>query len=547
MQIDIINIGLAFLEGFALIISPCILPILPIILSGSLTGNKSRPLGIVSGFILAFSLFTFFSRALVRYSGIDLNIIRNISFVLLFAFGVVMLSTYLTEKFNSLTSRFAAIGPQTFKDSKYEFFNGILFGGLIGIIWTPCAGPLLAAVIVQSVLQASNLSGFLIVLAFGIGAGVPMLIIALFGRSIMTKFNIFREKGILFRKILGGIILLSVIYMMFNTTITAAIGPSNNKNVAQAGLINGIKNPYPAPAIAGNEAWINSPPLSLSELKGKVVLIDFWTYSCINCIRTLPYLKDWYQKYHDKGLVIIGVHSPEFDFERDLKNVKSAVEKDGILYPVVLDNQFVTWQNFHNSYWPAHYLINKQGEVVYEHFGEGEYETTENNIRFLLGLSGGATTSVPEESISSNQTPETYLGYARAENFDSPEVITRNLAGYYTYPAVLPENKWALSGGWQIESQRIVSTQQNSALKIHFRGQKVFAVIGISSSKAVKIKLLLNGELVVAEKGDSVTDSSVNVVRHDLYTLINLKQPGSGILELIVTEPGVEIYTFTFG
>lgn len=554
MQLETIHIGLAFLEGFALIISPCILPVLPIILAGSVEGDKSRPYGIIIGFVILFSLFTFFSRALVQSSGIDLNLIRNISFGLLLLLGIMMLSTYLTEKFNVLTQRLVNVGANSAISRKQEgLINGIIFGGLIGIIWTPCAGPILAAVIVQTVLQKSNFGGFLTIMAFGIGAGVPMLIIALFGRRIMSKFNFFRTHGVLMRKILGAIIIVTVVYLMFGGAATSnpLSTPASNSSAVytkeQPVLLKALASPYPAPPIEGITAWINSKPLQLSELKGKVVLIDIWAYSCINCLRALPHIISWYQKYHNKGLVVIGIHAPEFEFEQNIDNVKKAVKKLGIPYPVALDNLFKTWQNYNNSYWPASYLIDKNGNVVFQHFGEGEYDVTENNIRVLLGIKKPLTEKKEEPSISFAQTPETYLGFARMENFKSPESAKKNKTAQYSYPKTLSRDDWALRGSWMISQQRIMSASANAAIKIHFHAGKVFAVMGVSAAQAVKVKLLLNGELVIDNKGKDVKDSMINVSQHRLYRLIEFKAPNDGILELTATAPGLEVYTFTFG
>lgn len=562
LHTSLINIGLGFLEGFALIISPCILPILPIILAGSLESGKKRPIGIIVGFITTFALFTFFARKLVQISGIDLNLIRNISFVLLLLFGIIMLSDYLTEKFNQITARLANLGTKLSGPQYTQggFWSGLIFGALIGVIWTPCAGPILAAVIVQTVIQKTTFASFLTVLAFGVGAAIPMLVIALLGRKIMAKFGLFRSQARIFRKILGAIIIAGVAYMFFGNSLTPSAQNAEKKAEKKVEnkteihpisstmtLTNGLSNPYPAPQITGITDWINSKPLTLNQLKGKVVLIDFWAYSCINCIRTLPYLKDWYSKYHDQGFVIIGVHSPEFDFERDFNNVKHAVKQDGIKYPVALDNNFSTWQNYNNQYWPAHYIIDKNGEVVYQHFGEGEYDVTENNIRFLLGIKKPMPAAPTEEAVSERQTPETYLGYARADNFRSPEAIVKDLIGQYSYPKVLPEDGWSLRGAWVIASQKITSKQPNAAIKIHFHAGKVFAVMGSASNKPIHVKLLLNGELVEDEKGGDVQNSAVTVTHHTLYHLIKLKHPGSGILELTATEPGLEVYTFTFG
>lgn len=546
MPTDLINMSLAFIEGFALIISPCILPILPIILSGSFAGNKARPLGIITGFVLTFTLVTLFSKAIIQLAHLNPDTLRNVSFGILILLALVMMSSYLTEKFNLLTQRFTRVGASNTMINNPEsgFFGGLIFGGLVGIIWTPCAGPILAAVIVQVVTQKTTLSSVLAVIAFAIGAGVPMLLIALIGRKIMDKFRFFQEKSGLFRKLLGLIIIATVVYLMLSAgTVTPPSQSTNHTQSSGMMLINGLEQPYPAPEIAGIDAWINTPPLQLNELKGKVILIDFWTYSCINCIRTLPYLKDWYAKYHDQGLVIIGIHSPEFQFEHNLENVKAAVEKDDIHYPVALDNNFATWQNFHNQYWPAHYLIDKNGKIVYEHFGEGEYDVTENNIRYLLGLSRQMPAVKPEETYSIVQTPETYLGYLRARSFASPEIVKPGQAITYSYPDALSQDSWALKGKWIINADNIVAAEAGATIKLHFYAGKVYAVMGVENADVpVKLSVTTNSDI----QKNPLTKSFI-VSRNQLYTLVELKQEGEGTVELTATRPGLEMYTFTFG
>lgn len=551
MEISLWNIGLAFLEGFALIISPCILPILPLILSGSIEGGKRRPIGITLGFVLSFALFTLFSKKLVEYSGIDLNLIRHVSYGLLILFGLIMISSYLTEKFARLTQRFTNTGTtwSAINNPQGGFVSGLSFGFLVGLIWTPCAGPLLAAVIVQTVIQKTTLESYFTVFAFGIGAGVPMLLISLFGRVILDKVSFLKTHTELLRKCFGAIIILSVVAMIYSESYSTSFAETSSaQQIETNALTHGLSDPYPAPVIAGITTWINSPPLTLQQLKGKVVLIDFWTYSCINCIRTLPYLKDWYQKYHDKGFVIIGVHSPEFEFEKDLDNVKRGVEKYGIKYPVALDNHFVTWQNYNNRYWPAHYLIDKEGNVVYTHFGEGEYAVTENNIRFLLGMNKTENT-LPEEKhgFFTRQTPETYLGYARSENNDSSGYTQRDKVGEYNFPKILSTDGWALKGKWIVSAQQISSAEKDAAIKIRFHAKKVYAVMGNSKNKSVTVKLLLNGKAIINEKGKDVENSSIVVKNNALYEVISFKQAETGVLEMTATDAGLEMYTFTFG
>jgi cytochrome c biogenesis protein CcdA/thiol-disulfide isomerase/thioredoxin len=550
MHASLINIGLAFLEGLALILSPCILPILPIVLSGSLTGGKRRPLGIITGFILAFTVVTLFSRSLVVWLDVSQETLRHVSYGILLLLGIVMLSTTLTEKFNFLTQRLMRVGNQStfINNPEGGYVSGFLFGLLIGIIWTPCAGPILAAVIVQAITQATSWESCLIVIAFGIGAGIPMLLIAFLGRRLLNQFSFFTRHAREVRRGLGVIIVLTVLGLMYggtplSTPLPAATDLPHVTTYDASHLVNGLQHPYPAPPIEGITAWINSPPLKLDDFKGKVVLIDFWTYSCINCIRTLPYLKAWYDQYHALGLEIIGIHSPEFQFEQNLENVQQSVEKLGIPYPVALDNQFITWQNYHNEYWPAHYLIDQTGQVVYEDFGEGEYDVTENNIRFLLGLHAGTTQAI-EEHYSAFETPETYLGYARAENFDGKAL--KNQSALYRYPSELSSHHWALQGKWIIDADKIISANAGASIKIHFDAGKVYAVMG-SDGKPIAVKLLLNGLPLTHEQGQDVVESQIEVNQDRLYALIQFNQESEGTLELIALSPGLEIYTFTFG
>ncbi len=546
---NIIEIGLAFLEGLALIASPCILPVLPLVLSTSVEGGRRKPYGIILGFIISFSVFALGSSELVKHLGIDLDYIKQGSLIILAIFGVVLLSTTLSEKLSQLTQKFANKGQQLSSGTSGGFFSGILIGCLIGLVWTPCAGPILAAALVQIIRQESTINSLLLLIAFSLGAGIPMLIIALTGRELLNKMRFFVLHANAVRRILGILILLSVAYIATGQDIQTTFSHDKASTKTDSTLlINALPTPYAAPNFVGIEAWINSPPLKMQEFKGKVVLIDFWTYSCINCIRTLPYIIDWDQKYRSKGLVIIGVHSPEFEFEKKLDNVKAAVSKFNIQYPVALDNTLSTWQNFHNLYWPAHYLIDKEGRVVYTHFGEGEYNITEQNIRYLLAVKDNnqPTTEIPSWSLS-RQTPETYLGYLRQENFGNNESVDKDTKHHYVYPASLSRDQWGLEGDWKVEGERIVSQSANVSLRIHFNAKKVFLVMGTESNTPIELTLLLNGKPIGDSAGLDAVNGHVEVNQHRLYELVNQSTAENGLLEIQVNQPGLEAYAFTFG
>ena len=365
----------------------------------------------------------------------------------------------------------------------------------------------------------------------------------------MKKLGFFQKHAEAIRRSFGVLIILSVAYIASGVdaqTWFMDSAPSQQKEAVA--LEKGLASAYPAPEIAGIEAWLNSSPLSMQNLKGKVVLIDFWTYSCINCVRTLPYLTAWDKKYREHGLVVIGIHSPEFEFEKKLDNVQAAIAQHGIQYPVALDNKFTTWLNFKNRYWPAHYLINRDGKVVYTHFGEGKYEVTENNIRYLLGIKGKAEAgTAAAQTITAGKTPEIYLGYARAKNFASKEKLQHDAETRYHFPPSLPADAWALSGKWKVQSEKTVSVEKNAALRLNFKARKVFLVLGTASGNAIQVSLKLNGKPIGGKAGKDAPAGTVTVERNTLYELIDQKDFQNGLLEIKSDAPGLEVYAFTFG
>jgi thiol-disulfide isomerase/thioredoxin len=313
------------------------------------------------------------------------------------------------------------------------------------------------------------------------------------------------------------------------------VSTDNKAELAEPSVNTPIKfvNNGPAPEFSGIDKWLNSNPLKLADLRGKVVLVDFWTYSCINCIRTLPYVTKWYDTYKDQGFVVIGVHTPEFAFEKVTANVETALKRYNINYPVGQDNNYKTWLAYNNQFWPAHYLIDQQGNIVYTHFGEGEYDTTERAIRSLLGLDDNfIAPNAPE--TNSAKTREIYFGLAREENFGGSETLTAK-EQIFTFPKKLGQNKFALEGTWSFDNEKATLKSNYGRIRLNFDSAKVFIVA--QSSKPVTLNVKVDGKVV---KGVVVKDSQ-------LYTLFESDAGGPHTLEIEITNSGFEAFTFTFG
>ena len=400
----------SFLAGVVTVLSPCILPILPILLAAQVGQGYYRPYGIIVGLISSFTFFTLALTALVRATGISPDfLLAMVLFGITIFFGLTLLFPWLGDRFAALTSVFSSLGTAVQEHSTFAgtgFLSGFILGGALGLIWTPCAGPILATITALVATSAVSINAIIITLVYSLGAALPMFLIMYGGNHIINSTQFLAGYTELIRRVFGALMILGALAIAFHFDVVLQqfavryfpmITIEDNQTVKKeleelkmndrkktTSLIQGEQES--APALVGITDWINTPPLSLQQLKGKVVLIDFWTYSCINCVRTLPYIRQWYEAYRNKGLVIIGVHTPEFEFEKNVNNVKAAVKRFEIQYPVALDNNYQTWQNYNNSYWPAHYLIDQEGVIRYKHFGEGNYKETENAIRSLLGL-----------------------------------------------------------------------------------------------------------------------------------------------------------------
>lgn len=562
----------ALLSGIVTILSPCILPILPIVLSGSLTGNKSRPLGIVAGFIVSFTFFTLLLTSIVKAIGISPDTLRLFSVGIVVVFGLSLLIPQLqrlTEQIFAKLSSFAVSKKQNLqKNNQFNFLTGFLIGISIGIVWTPCVGPILASIIALAATSQVTGQTILIMTMYSIGTGVPLLAITVGGRNILARISILSTHTVTIQKIFGVIMILTALAIYgqwdrkFQTYIlekfpSYGVGLTKFEDIppvkqALQALKNAPSASVPelmgtAPELVPGGTWFNSPPLSIKNLRGKVILIDFWTYTCINCIRTLPYLKSWYEKYKDMGFVIIGVHTPEFTFEQNPDNVARAISDFGIAYPVMQDNNYVTWNAFSNHYWPGKYLIDQHGVIRLTHFGEGAYDETEQAIQKLLAEGGQKVEiaiSNPSYTIHA-QTPETYLGYKRLEFFASPEHIANNIPATYSIPALLPENAFAFGGTWTVGEERAMP-KKGAFLALNFNAQEVFLVMRPSSGTAT-IRVTLDGQTVGINAGSDVINNVVTIQEDRLYRIIKLPNPGMHLLKLEFLDGNVELYAFTFG
>jgi len=566
----------AFVAGIVTILSPCILPILPIILSSTVdTTGKKRPLGVVTGFILSFTFFTLFLSTIVKLSGIPAESLRYLSIIILIFFGLSLFVPKIQLLIEQLFSKLSKFVPQGQKH--HGFLGGLIIGLSLGLLWTPCVGPILASVISLALSGTVTTDAALITFAYSLGTAIPMFAIMQVGSTALRKVPWLLKNSAKIQKTFGILMVLTAVGIYFNVdrqfqsyilNIFPQYGVGLTKIEDNAAVRNQLKNvnskpidetnigkPMPttsfalgpiAPGIIAGGEWFNSKPLSLSELRGKVVLIDFWTYSCINCIRTLPYLRRWWETYEDKGLVIIGVHSPEFEFEKDEKNVAEAIEDFRLTYPVVQDNDFATWRAYENMYWPAKYLIDKDGNIRYTHFGEGAYDETEKVIQKLLKETEASDVAIeinnPEYDVYS-QTPELYLGYWRINALESPETIVKDALSDYTSPAELSNNAFSYEGKWFV-MEKYANPKKGSQLELNFDSKEVFLVMR-PKGKDARVEVLLDGK--VQHFGEDVNEGIVTVDKARLYKIIMLPNPGRHILQLKFLDDNVEVYAFTFG
>ncbi len=614
----LVLLAFAFVSGIITILSPCILPVLPIVLSGSVGGGKARPFGVLAGFVVSFTVFTLTLSAIVRALGIPADALRVVAVVLIALFGIVMLVPRLRNGFELLTSRIASRGgratgvtagrPGAGQAARLAgLWSGLVVGFSLGLVWTPCVGPIMASVISLALTQQVSGGSVFITLAYTLGTSIPMLAVMLGGRALLTRVPALTKNSANIQKGFGVLMIAMSVaiglgwdrrfqaavlraFPNYGTGLTAiekapsvrtalrtfqpsaagqrasggaqtnAAGEKIFTGAMDAAPENGVLGDYGiAPDFVTTGMWLNtegvvpmegqppgggSPPLTMHSLRGRVVLIDFWTYSCVNCVRTLPYLRAWYDTYRKDGLVVVGVHTPEFEFEMKSANMTRAVKDLGVDWPVVQDNDYKQWNAFANQYWPAHYFIDAKGHVRYFHFGEGDYDVSEKVIQALLkeaGANVAGVVSKPAPEIEAN-TPETYLGYDRGRGFASATVPVPDKPTDYQ-PAKVPKNgEWNLAGRWTITPQYIVP-EASGTLQLGFNAKNVFLVIEPGAAGG-KIAVSLDGK--PGENTPDVKDGVLSPRESRMYQLVGLKQAGNHLLRLEV-QGNVRLFAFTFG
>jgi cytochrome c biogenesis protein CcdA/thiol-disulfide isomerase/thioredoxin len=565
-----------------------VLPVLPVVLSAGATGGRRRPLGVVAGLAVSFTFATVALVYVIDALGLPGDLLRTLAIVVLLGFGLTLMAPPLAARVEAALSGIGRL-VRVPRGEGEGFWSGALVGVSLGFVYAPCAGPILAGVITVSASQTFTAERLAIAFAYGLGSAVVLYALMLGGRRLAAPLA---RRGGALQVATGAVMIVVALAMLgdydlrFQNKIAAdlpdfLVTPSKaleESSPARKALIDlrdahgvgavaaaresgsphgaavgssGLPVLGPAPEFVGNERWFNTPGdrrLTLRSLRGRVVLVDFWTYTCINCIRTFPYLKAWDERYRRDGLTIVGVHTPEFPFERGAGNVETAIENAGLRYPVAQDNERATWNAYGNQFWPAEYFIDAEGRVRYAHFGEGEYGEKEKVIRELLAeagrpAGGGMSGADGIEAERGVTTPETYLGAARAERFTNPILSP----GPHEFRGASPPgpDEFTYRGKWRIGLDEATAAA-GASLDLEFGARRVYLVLG-SPGHSRRMRVLLDGEpIAAAAAGADVHNGTVTVSGQRLYSLVDLPRVERHLLTL-VPETGISAYAFTFG
>ena len=586
---------IVFLAGVLTILSPCILPVLPFVFTRADRKFSTNGLPMLIGMAITFagvaSLAAVGGSWVVRFNQFG----RTLALVLLAAFAATLLSRRLAD---ALARPFVALGNRMIQREgsaagQDGIVTSLLLGVATGLLWAPCAGPILGLLLTGAALSGPTPRTTLLLFAYAAGAATSLAAAILVGGRLVAALKRSLAAGEWLRRALGVAVLAAIagIALGWDGSLLTRLSQGSTDRLEQSLLAYGARGgplagaadagaavagtcagaasvgaapvsggDAPMPSLAGATGWLNSPPLTPESLRGKVVLVDFWTYSCINCLRTLPYVKRWYETYKDHGLVVIGVHAPEFAFERDPDNVRRAVGELGITYPVAIDDDYAIWRGFSNQYWPAHYFIDAEGRIREHHFGEGDYQGSERIIRELLTEAGykdlppaGAAPTAagieaaPDMAHVSSQ--ETYIGYRRADGFRSPGGFADDRPKSYVLPAALELNEWGLLGRWSDDPEKAVLDAAPGKIEFRFLARDLHLVLGPAGEKPVRFRVLLDGRAPGANHGVDTDAEGNGVIREQrLYQLIRQTSPvAPHTFSIEFLDAGAQAYSFTFG
>ncbi len=625
---------LAYLGGVLTILSPCILPVLPFVFARADRPFVRNGLPLLAGMAVTFAAVATLAAVGGGWIAQANEAGRWIAIALVGVFGLTLLlprlADHLTRPLVALGNRLSGVASSA--DARGKAGGGIgaslLLGVATGLLWAPCAGPILGLVLTGAALRGASVGTTLLLAAYAAGAATSLAAALLIGGRLFKAMKRSLGAGEWIRRGLGAAMLAGVVAIALgldtgvltqvSTLATggleqslvdrfaphkaparadgdaggpammasgdamraAADGPAMSGGGAammsaataaarhDAATLRVSAPALPvegeAPSLAGATEWLNSPPLTNASLRGKVVLVDFWTYSCINCLRTLPYVKAWARKYEKDGLVVIGVHAPEFAFERNLDNVKKATRDLGVTYPVAVDNGYSIWRAFDNEYWPAHYFIDARGRVRYHHFGEGNYAESERAIQQLLveaghpdaaqvplGIDGPAAAGAQAAADNADmRSPETYVGYARAEHFSSPGGEPHDSPHDYTAPAQPGLDDWGLAGLWNVGNEQATLAKPGGRIVYRFHARDLHLVLGPGRNGApVRFRVTIDGTAPGASHGADVDADGVGTVTGQrLYQLIRQSGPiADHTFAIEFLDPGVQAFAFTFG
>lgn len=563
---------LSYLAGILTLLSPCILPVLPFVFASADQPFRRSGLPLLAGMAITFAGISSLAVAGGAWAVHANEWGRVAALVLLSLFALTLLFPSLAERLSRPFLRLGSAlqpGVEGTRGPKQSFILGVA----TGFLWAPCAGPILGLILTGAALRGTQAGTLTLLLAYAAGAATSLTGALLIGGRFFSWMKRYLGADRWVRRILGVAVLVGVaaIALGWDRGLLTRLSRVRTESLEQKLLerwhpSTSARQSEPSPGVLGGlsgaVAWINSPPLTAEDLRGKVVLVDFWTYSCINCLRSLPFVKAWAEKYKASGLVVIGVHAPEFAFEKNVANVEKAVRDLGLHYPVAVDNQYAIWNTFDNRYWPAHYFIDAAGKVRGHHFGEGNYEESEETIQRLLQESG--STSVPTglvdvaghgaqaPSSGNADSPETYLGYDRAENQVLVPSVQRDRGQRYTFPATLRLNQWSLDGVWTVHHEHVVSSEANGKIRFRFRARDLHLVLGPGGSgKSIRFIVRLDGKPPANGRGvdvDAVGNGSISSQRlHQLIRLPSSEMTQDHLFEIEFLDPGCEAFAFTFG